>query len=79
MNNAENSSDFAFLGKMGGANREVDVEWIRIAQVGCRTIYLEGPGSAGFNFPSTLQAVFLFFAGAGTPVISISFVAPAGA
>ena len=24
MNNAENSSDFAFLGKMGGANREVD-------------------------------------------------------
>ena len=25
MNNAENSSDFAFLGKMGRANREVDV------------------------------------------------------
>ena len=24
MNNAENSSDFAFLGKMGWANREVD-------------------------------------------------------
>ena len=25
LNNAENSSDFAFLGKMGRANREVDV------------------------------------------------------
>ena len=27
MNNAENSSDFAFLGKMGRANRKVDGEF----------------------------------------------------
>ena len=32
MNNAENSSDFAFLGKMGRANREVDVSWQKCVQ-----------------------------------------------